>query len=142
MERRHTLLAWIAWIGLGGALWASTIPCVPLPLPDGHTVPGLCTAPDPPWQYLPADPQFLLGLLPPPPADLILPPLPEWPPVPDLELPPLPSLEPQRVWPDLPPDPDPAPAHAPEPAGYALIGLGLLALGILGRWRRFRFRRP
>ncbi|MGC8795013.1 MAG: PEP-CTERM sorting domain-containing protein [Bryobacteraceae bacterium] len=34
--------------------------------------------------------------------------------------------------------PEGDPQLAPEPAGLALIGLGLLVLGILGRWRKFR----
>lgn len=140
LAKRQALFGWIVWMGLGGALWASTIPCLPLVLPDGHSLPGLCSAPEPPWPYLPGDPLSLLGLLPPLPAELILPPLPELPPLPGLDLPPLPSLDPELIWPDPPMDPDPAPAHAPEPAGYVLIGLGLLALGILGRWRRARVR--
>jgi len=149
---------WVASLKLAAALsfllalplGAGPVNCIPLPLPDGSFVPGLCEddswVPQPPWWYLPPWPPEPT----PPPPWFFLPPTPQPDPPPPLwffENDPLPDL----LLPDpgappslasfddgsrLAPGDDPQPA--PEPGGLALIGLGLLALGILGRWRSMR----
>lgn len=123
-----------AWMAI-----ASPIDCSSLGLPDGGQ-PALCpelTPPHPPFFYLPPLP------------DPEPPPLPPW-----AWLPPPSTDPPPPPWtffedPSEPPvmdhpeaddtfrglDPDPS-AHTPEPAAFALIGSGLIALGLLGRWRR------
>ena len=131
-------------------LAAGPVNCIPLPLPDGSFVPGWCEddswLPQPPWWYLPPWPPEPT----PPPPWLLLPPLPEPDPPPPFwffETDPVPNV----ILPDPGASPSPAPfedglriapdddpRHAPEPGGLALIGLGLLVLGILGRWRSMR----
>ncbi len=131
-------------------LAASTIACAPLPLPDGRTVPGPCEDgswfPQPPWYYLPSTPP--LPEPPPlPPFAYLLDPGPPLPPSdfllivygPDGTPGSFPAEPPAYLFVADPPDfSDPAPEHAPEPGGLALIGLGLLVLGILGRRRKGR----
>lgn len=118
------------WVVLPAA--ASPIQCVPMPLPDGALLPGFCFGgsqePPPPLEPPPdswtaPDPML-------PPLDLI-------PPLPDAEgdqwpgfLPPLPNppggeLLPPMQWPQ---DLDGG-AHSPEPAGFALMSLGLAMIG-------------
>jgi len=129
---------------------AGPINCIPLPSPDGSVLPGVCEddswLPQPPWWYLPPWPPQPT----PPPPSFFLPPLPDpEPPPPSWFFPGDPV--PQVIIPDpgAPPSlvffddglriaPDADPQHTPEPGGLALIGLGLLALGILGRWRAMR----
>lgn len=133
-------------------LIGSTITCAPLVLPDGQTILGPCEDdswfPQPPWWYLPLTPPapeppplppfayFLDPGAPLPPSEFFLLAFePGWT-LPDF------ATEPPAfaLWTDPPIFTEPAPEHAPEPGGLALIGLGLLVLGILGRWRAARPR--
>ncbi|MCS7316104.1 MAG: hypothetical protein RMI94_13995 [Bryobacterales bacterium] len=150
MRLPFSLLLLAGIVASAGSLAASTVSCLPLVLPDGSTIAGLCGDdswfPLPPWWYLP--------LTPPEPSPPPLPPyvyLPDpGPPLPPSEFfllafgsgwaAPEPLAEPPAYLflPDPPELEGPVAEHAPEPGGLALIGLGLLVLGILGRWRSAR----
>lgn len=152
LGKRNALVILLAVAWCAGPVGASTMQCIPLPLPDGTVwqafCPGPPSVPEPPlWLLLPPlllPPPLPEPSLPPfPPFDplLLLPPLPDFPTGPGLlDLPPLPGpLGEELVLPlTLALDAGPPPSHAPEPASFALIGLGLLAVGIAGRWKRSR----
>ncbi len=155
LRLRGFILALLVALAAASPSAASTIACAPLILPDGHTIPGPCEEnswfPQPPWWYLPLtppapeppplppyafipDPGPLL-----PPSDFFLFAYePGWTPPDPVTDPPAYSLfaDPPPDFADPPNFADPAPEHAPEPGGLALIGLGLLVLGIWGRCRK------